>query len=95
MSEPKKCPVCEGSGIVPYNFYKDKDSVGFNEKCRTCNGIGILWTKEWREYTYPPIQVNETKSYDPCENCPTRLSPTFNGICNCSLPYIVNTLIRW
>ena len=97
MSEPKKCPICEGRGFVPINFYKDgsENSTATVETCRTCNGEGILWTKEWGEYTYPPMQENNTKPDNPCENCPVRLSPTFNGICNCSLPYIVNTLIKW
>jgi DnaJ-class molecular chaperone len=47
MSEWQKCPVCEGSGQVPYGFY---DSTGYdggatyfpNEICRTCQGKGII-----------------------------------------------------
>jgi hypothetical protein len=43
---PFLCPVCEGRGIVPYNFY----SVEYETKssitpvaCRTCGGEGIVW----------------------------------------------------
>ncbi len=110
MFEPKKCPVCEGSGIVPYNFYKDKDSIGFNEKCRTCNGTGILWINEniYTQYQYIPPIIDDTstqydpsfvpyynKPYNPCEKCPVRLSPNFDGVCHCTLPYMINPPIIW
>jgi len=45
--KPHKCPVCEGSGIVPSGFYlKTGDSWTSNttsEKCRACDGKGIIW----------------------------------------------------
>ena len=43
MVEVHKCPVCSGSGEVPYNFYNNANGIGIVEKCRTCNGSGILW----------------------------------------------------
>lgn len=43
------CPVCEGRGIVPPGFYlvtKWQQQYGLtntsNEKCRTCNGEGVI-----------------------------------------------------
>ncbi len=96
MSEPKKCPICEGRGVVEFNFYNDKVGIGITpEECRTCEGIGILWANELVEdasTSYPPIYDNNS---DPCENCSVRLSPTFGGVCYCTLPYIINPLIRW
>lgn len=45
MSEWQRCPVCEGRGVVPVNFYGDKSmssSIEINERCRTClNGLVV------------------------------------------------------
>lgn len=44
---PHRCPICEGSEIVPHGFYNQTSgrwsSSGTTEKCRTCMGIGIVW----------------------------------------------------
>lgn len=44
---PYVCPVCQGRGIVPYGFYSTGESStsssAADEKCRSCNGNGILW----------------------------------------------------
>lgn len=41
-----KCPVCMGSGLVPNGFYlnafNNTTSQVTSEKCRTCNGSGII-----------------------------------------------------
>ena len=115
MFEPKKCPVCEGCGTVPYDFYKDQPrksivTPGSREQCRTCNGGGVLWINEsiYPLYQYVPPIIDDTSTqyapYDPssapyynnpCENCPVRLSPTFNGVCHCTLPYMINPPIIW
>jgi DnaJ-class molecular chaperone len=45
---PYRCPVCEGRGIVPHGFYlypagqTFTDSETSPEKCRSCNGTGIV-----------------------------------------------------
>lgn len=38
-----KCPVCDGCGTVPNNFYKKtvKESSS-RTQCRTCKGIGAI-----------------------------------------------------
>ena len=50
MSRPYKCPICEGRGLVPNGFYS---AIGVDycvysnvnpEKCRSCNGTGIIWS---------------------------------------------------
>ena len=51
MNIPHKCPVCEGTGKVPFNFYKDTtgtmylymNPIGMMESCRSCDGKGIFW----------------------------------------------------
>ncbi len=82
MSEPKKCPICEGRGIVEFNFYNDKTGIGITpEECRTCEGIGILWDSTSEEYNYYPlIHDNPSKTGDPCENCPVRHNPNWGGV---------------
>lgn len=55
-----KCPVCEGRGLVPMGFYYPPDmtyttSTEGSEKCRSCNGKGII--KQWE-------QGDETLDFD-------------------------------
>jgi hypothetical protein len=53
-----KCPVCEGKGHLPLNFYGNSVPVwgegysgtvtwtvgiGSVTQCRSCNGKGVLW----------------------------------------------------
>lgn len=86
--EPYKCPVCNGCGKVEYNFYKDKSELGFHEECRTCKGEGVLWdnNKEPAFNYYPLLKDDTTHNrYDPCETCPVRQQPNWNGICHCTL----------
>jgi predicted methyltransferase len=49
MTVPHKCPVCNGTGLVPNGFYL---AIGANnlttssvepEQCRSCKGTGIVW----------------------------------------------------
>ena len=47
---PHKCPIFLGSGKVPVGFYnwpigniETCSSCSFTEKCRQCDGNGILW----------------------------------------------------
>lgn len=43
-SMPYRCPVCNGSGLVPAGFYElVKDAAGPPDKCRTCHNTGIVW----------------------------------------------------
>jgi len=46
MSTPHKCPVCQGRGTVLSSFY-GPESTAFNEvACRSCQGTGIVWSKD-------------------------------------------------
>lgn len=58
--KPHKCPVCGGTGQVPYWYYYDycKHSTGvvYNVQCRSCNGTGIVWEKD-------SIDQNDQNSY--------------------------------
>ena len=45
---PHKCPICNGNGLVPNGFYRQTSgswstSDATPEKCRTCQGTGIVW----------------------------------------------------
>ena len=43
MSTAVKCPVCEGRGTVPADFYTRTPSTGDNVvACNTCHGQGIV-----------------------------------------------------
>ena len=45
---PYRCPICSGNGLVAQGFYSQvtgqwsSATIEF-EKCRTCNGTGIVW----------------------------------------------------
>lgn len=41
---PVKCPVCEGRGTVPHDFYAQlgASSSTTRETCRSCQGRGIV-----------------------------------------------------
>ncbi len=49
LSQPYKCPVCQGSGYVGYPPGTDLSLPGFTAsqpgpwKCAPCNGSGVLW----------------------------------------------------
>ncbi len=44
---PYCCPVCGGNGIAPSGFYMQTSgawsSTGGFDKCRSCDGMGIIW----------------------------------------------------
>ena len=45
---PYRCPVCNGNGNVPNGFYNQVSGHWSvtditPEKCRSCNGTGIVW----------------------------------------------------
>lgn len=46
-SEPKKCPVCGGRGIVPNGFYLTQQTGTSTDNqpgiCKSCGGSGVLW----------------------------------------------------
>lgn len=59
MSEAQRCPVCYGKGIVPNGFYNSEGEYWMTsdmtpEKCRSCNGTGIVWE------TTPDYLVHKT-----------------------------------
>ncbi len=48
-SQPFRCPVCFGKGIVDAGFYSSPaetwpSSSTTPEKCRSCDGTGIVWS---------------------------------------------------
>lgn len=42
--QPYRCPICNGSGTVPtdFYFYEDLKPKSKEVKCRSCNGKGII-----------------------------------------------------
>lgn len=45
---PYRCPICGGNGLVPDGFYATvtghwSTTDCTSEKCRSCNGTGIVW----------------------------------------------------
>ena len=49
--KPYCCPVCNGNGQVPNGFYNQVSGVWATssitpETCRSCNGTGVLWSKD-------------------------------------------------
>lgn len=67
MKRPFKCPVCNGSTIVPGGFYSGNTSgtCSFTEKCQTCDN-GIVWGDDGEsgapvaretEPTQPPVST--------------------------------------
>lgn len=44
----QKCPVCEGVGSMPHNFYtRVQASSSISEvQCKTCNGQGIIYMND-------------------------------------------------
>ena len=45
---PHRCPVCNGSGLVPNGFYMQTSSHWSTssitpEICRSCGGTGVVW----------------------------------------------------
>lgn len=47
IEKPYLCPVCEGCGWVPPDFYTRFGSATSlaNETCRACRGAGIVWSR--------------------------------------------------
>lgn len=48
MNKPHLCPVCQGRGTVPANFYNPELNTNTSaayEKCRSCIGAGYIWDK--------------------------------------------------
>lgn len=45
MSYPHRCPICEGRGAVPCNFYTGGrvSTDASDVPCKACSGTGILW----------------------------------------------------
>ena len=74
MAVPYKCPVCNGTGQVPAGFYDTETSINPQaEKCRSCEGTGIVWDKmqlsPWAlqapPYYTPPYTPNRGETGDP------------------------------
>ena len=46
VSVPHKCPVCEGRGTVPCNFYEPLRYTTTSTapiECKSCDGKAIIW----------------------------------------------------
>lgn len=57
-----KCPVCNGNGIAPNGFYNQTSgdwstTDATPEKCRTCDGTGVVWEPE------ESIQISKIQTY--------------------------------
>lgn len=49
--KPNKCPICNGTGLVPGGFYTSAlggtgTSSAATEQCRQCKGTGIIWSDD-------------------------------------------------
>lgn len=79
---PYCCPVCNGKGIVPNGFYTSLGNMGSStnaspEKCRSCNGTGIIWSNnspDYVEYIFLPCgsancRNPHEKVYRGCKEC--------------------------
>ena len=48
MSVPYTCPICNGRGLVPHDFYEigtpgpSTTCVPFSVDCRSCGGRGVI-----------------------------------------------------
>ena len=53
VSEWQKCPVCEGRGMVPVNFYSglSYSTSATPVCCRTCSARGVIARPESAEAT--------------------------------------------
>ena len=39
---PYKCPICDGRGTVPVDFYYQQ-TTEVSTRCKSCSGNGIVW----------------------------------------------------
>lgn len=58
-SKPYTCPVCNGSGQVPFEFYNPPAPHSTSitapagpTTCRSCGGAGVLWPPQENTYTF-------------------------------------------
>lgn len=49
----QKCPVCEGKGTVPVDFYGYNNTSASSEICHTCNGSGVIENYDNNPFTIP------------------------------------------
>jgi len=68
MTRAQVCPVCEGRGIVPREFYPDLTETHCPAKyvvCRACNGTGIVWEPavSSTKIEFPEIVVGSGERY--------------------------------
>lgn len=58
MSEPHKCPNCEGSGKIPDPEIISSGTYIVKKECPSCEGKGIVWNKTetitYARYAYRP-----------------------------------------
>ncbi len=78
-SEIVICPVCDGCGINEAGFYPDVDENKGPQKCRACEGRGIILVPEtdttYVPY-YPPVEPAIPYPYPPWEPSPTPWIPS-------------------
>lgn len=51
VKDCQRCPVCNGNGLVDNGFYTQTSGTWAStnaapEKCRSCDGKGIVWSDE-------------------------------------------------
>ncbi len=53
ISVPKKCPVCDGKGLLPHSFYSTHNQGSTSNisdiQCKSCNGTGIVYPQPPKE----------------------------------------------
>lgn|SRR4030067_1939916 len=110
MSTPHMCVICFGKGKVIKGFYDNMQDTSTSaslletELCRTCGGKGIVWDNVSNTPYYPlpnlperdnNLPTKDYNRYNPCDNCPVRKSPNWNGICHCAIPSLYGNPIRY
>lgn len=65
-----KCPVCEGRGVVPADFYTPGGNTINTSPCvcRSCNGKGVVWYEkqpflEYRSQSEGKATIKDVHSY--------------------------------
>ena len=62
MTQPHRCPVCEGRGMRPK---EGKGKARGAEDCPACNGRGIVWEPDGPAVITSPPKTDEAYVFPP------------------------------
>ena len=67
IADVKVCPVCQGRGVVPHNFYTGYNSTSNSlVSCNSCNGKGVIIIPDYIQ-TDINTKVSDLKSCATCK----------------------------